>query len=138
MNKNTDRLVLYFLILGDEFKKVFNKINSCPCSLRDMKIIQYLSTGPKTMSELAEFMNLTAGSMTSAIDSLIKDKFVKRNFDKNDRRKINILLTQKGENIAKMLHEKHYEVSNKILDTISKKEQEIFLDLLEKITQKLE
>ena len=137
MNSNTAKLALYFLIIGDEFKKAFNKLNDCPCSLRDMKIVQFLSTGAKTMSELAEFMNLTAGSMTSAVDSLIESKLVKRDFDKNDRRKINIILTKKGENIAKQLHEKHFEISEKILSTLEKKEQEEFLNLLGKITSNL-
>lgn len=137
MNENTSQLALYFLIIGDEFKKAYDNIEECPCSLRDMKIIQALSTGEKTMSQLAEAMSLTAGSMTSAVDSLIKDKLVKREYNKEDRRRINIVLTKKGNNIAKLVLEKHYEISGKILETLEKNEQDEFLALLQKITKNL-
>lgn len=137
MNEKISRLALYFLIIGDEFKKAYSQLEECPCSLRDMKIIQFLSTGNKSMSELADFMSLTAGSMTSAIDSLIEEKYVKRDFDKNDRRKINIQLTKKGEKIAELLLNKHFEISGNLLSKLSQKEQDEFLTLLGKITQNL-
>lgn len=50
-----------------------------------------LNKGPMTAGELATASKLSTGAVTGLVDRLVKKKLVKRVFDKNDRRKINIV-----------------------------------------------
>ncbi len=50
-----------------------------------------LEKGPATAGELAQMTGLTTGAVTGLIDRLEKKKLVKRQFDKNDRRKVIIV-----------------------------------------------
>lgn len=136
MDKNILELAKHFEIIGKEFKKS-NVCSNNECSLRDIKIFEFLLTGKKTMSELADHMNLTKGSMTTAIDSLIEKKYVKREDDKNDRRKVYIILLKKGENIAKIIFEKHIDVAKKICNILNDSQRKQFFKILSKISKEL-
>ncbi len=128
-----------FSIIGNEFKKIVAKDSSfkSDCSIKDCKIIEFLFSGPKTMSELSHEMQITPGTMTSAIDKLIEGKYVKRVYDKDDRRRVSIELLAKGKKVASYFHEKHLEISSKILKTLNPEEQAIFIDITRKIVHNL-
>ncbi len=134
---NTQKLSIYFQIIGDEFKKEAICNLKTECSIRDMKISEFLTNGKKTMSQISDKLNLTPGSTTTAIDSLIEKKIVKREFDENDRRKVFISLTVKGKEIAKEIVKSHMIISEKILKQLNNKEQILFLELLDKICSNL-
>ncbi len=52
------------------------------------------------MSELSETMSLTTSTSTRMIDSLVKEGFVERGYDKYDRRLVTVGLTGNGKKIA--------------------------------------
>lgn len=137
MDKKVAALASYFNSIGREFKKNMACDPNSDCNFKDYRIIEFLSSGKKTMSELSEEMNLTAGTMTTAIDNLIEKKLVQRENDENDRRKVLITLSKKGNQIAQMVMNQHFEISEKILKTLNEKEKNEFLQLLEKICSKL-
>lgn len=130
---NIEKLAMYFRIIGGEFKNETVCSMKSEWSMRDIKIIELLIENRKTMSELSIEMNLTPGSMTSAIDYLIKNNIVKREFDKDDRRKVFISLAKKGEKIGRDLVKTHNDISKKILSHLNSKEQNEFLDILDKV-----
>ncbi|MCA9497299.1 MAG: winged helix-turn-helix transcriptional regulator [Nanoarchaeota archaeon] len=135
---NIEKLAEYFRIIGEEFKNETVCSMKSQWSIRDIKIIELLIKNRKTMSDLSNHMNLTPGSMTSAIDNLIKLNIVKREFDKDDRRKVYICLSNKGEKIAKDLIKTHSIISKKILNHLNEKEQDEFLSILDKVCKGLE
>ncbi len=49
----------------------------------------------KTMSEVAARLEITTGTLTTAIDKLIKKGYVERNRSETDRRIVNIKLTKR-------------------------------------------
>jgi DNA-binding MarR family transcriptional regulator len=51
----------------------------------------FLQKGSLTAGQLAELTGLTTGAVTGLIDRFEKKKLVKRQFDNNDRRKVNIV-----------------------------------------------
>ncbi len=133
--KQEEHLALLFLKIGKEFKKSFSSNDvKLDCSHKDMRIFEFLYSGPKSMKELAEEMNLTPGSMTTAIEKLVQQKFVKRVYDKEDRRKVSIDLLQKGKKIAEHMNLSSLTISNQMLDNLTSKERETLLNLLEKST----
>ena len=48
------------------------------------------------VTEIVKMLGITKSQMTSSIDKLIESGFVKRDYDKNDRRKIYISITKEG------------------------------------------
>lgn len=79
----------------------------------------------RTMTETANLLGITVGTLTVAIDRLVKKKYVERQRDTKDRRIVRISLTRQGK-LAYRMHSKFHRVLVKrIMDPLSKQEQEI-------------
>ncbi len=130
------KLVSHIESIGKEFKKSILS-SSVDCSIRDIKILENLIKEKKTMSELADLLEITKGSMTNAIDSLIIKKFVKREYDKDDRRKVYIVILNKGELIVNLMFKKYVEVAEKILKILDINEKKQFMEIMNKISLEL-
>lgn len=134
-----EQLAKEFIGVGRAYKLSFSKANlKYDCSLKDMRIIELLATGPKTMSELAKEIQLTPGTMTTAVDKLIESKHVKRVHDIIDRRKITIELLQKGKKVADTIHSLSLDISSRMLEALNEKEQDQLILALSKINKHLE
>jgi DNA-binding MarR family transcriptional regulator len=77
-------------------------------------IIQH---GEMTAGELSKITGLTTGAVTGLIDRLENRKLVKRQFDKDDRRKVKIVPNQ--QNTTKLLEPLFKELQEKTLKLIS-------------------
>lgn len=75
-------------IITEEFKDITNN---------DMHIIEAIGLGEdSTMSVVAKKLKITAGSLTTAVNSLVNKKYVTRLRGEEDRRVVYIRLTEKG------------------------------------------
>lgn len=93
----------------------------------DHKYLGYLiEKGQMTAGELAELTGLTTGAVTGLIDRMEKKKLVKRDYDKEDRRKVYIVPdTKKIMALMAPLYKNYRTRSEKLLNTFSKKEAAI-------------
>jgi DNA-binding MarR family transcriptional regulator len=73
--------------------------------------------GAMTAGQLAELTGLTTGAVTGLIDRLEKKKLVKREYDKNDRRKV--MIVPNFENINKVLGPIFSELQKRIVNLLS-------------------
>jgi DNA-binding MarR family transcriptional regulator len=104
-------------------------------------LISICDNGKKNMSELCRDVDLKSGSLTSLIDNLIKKGYVKREFDKNDRRKILIVLTASGRNLTKIIKKSLEDSALSKIKKLGPEERKNFsraIDTLKMITAKLE
>lgn len=70
-------------------------------SLNKTQAIILLSLSSRRISELAKILNVTPAAMTGMIDALQMDHIAKRvRANSKDRRVVNIMLTEKGNEIA--------------------------------------
>lgn len=91
----------------------------------------------KTMSEVAAKLEITTGTLTTAIDKLIKKGYVERNRSETDRRIVNIRLTKRGK-LAYRIHEKfHNDMVKRVIDGFSEHEEEILISGLNKLNDYL-
>lgn len=91
----------------------------------------------KTMSEVAAKLEITTGTLTTAIDKLIKKGYVERNRNETDRRIVNIRLTKRGK-LAYRIHEKfHNDMVKRVIDGFSEHEEEILISGLNKLNDYL-
>ena len=85
-------------VITEEFKDISNN---------DMHIIEAIGKDePKNMSTVAKAMGVTVGTLTIAINALVKKAYVNRERSEKDRRVVLISLTKKGE--LAFDHHKHF------------------------------
>lgn len=71
-------------------------------SLNKTQAIILLSLSARRITELAKLLNVTPAAMTGMIDALQMDHIAKRvRANSKDRRVVNIMLTEKGNEIAR-------------------------------------
>lgn len=94
--------------------------------------------GPMTIGELCRKMLVSGGNMTVVVDNLERDGLVERIREADDRRKILVKLTKKGEQLFESIFPKHAEYIKNLASVLTIEEQEALADLLKKLGKNLE
>lgn len=88
---------------------------------------------PRTMTEVASQLNITLGTLTTAIGHLVIKGYVERKRSEQDRRIVFIRLTKRGK-LAYRIHQKfHSDMIKETIKELNKEEEEILLKSLEKL-----
>ncbi|MBO5461382.1 MAG: MarR family transcriptional regulator [Ruminococcus sp.] len=110
-----DLLVNLFNDILDIEKNALIKGEFENITVNDMHIMRTIGIGEgKNMSSIARELNITVGSLTTSMNSLVKKKYVVRERSEEDRRIVNIRLTEKGE---RAFHH-HAEFHKKLVDAV--------------------
>ena len=89
-------------LIREEFKEI---------SMNDMHIIDAIGDGnPKNMSSIAKIVGVTVGTLTIAMNNLVKKGYVIRTRSEADRRVVLISLAEKGKKAFKCHQEFHLEM----------------------------
>ena len=113
-------------IITEEFQDITNN---------DMHVIEAIGTGkPKNMSAIARELSVTVGTLTIAMNSLVKKGDAVRERGKEDRRVVYISLTDRG----KAAYEHHERFHRAMIDSISRDLSEEEMEMLVKTLAKLE
>ena len=87
----------------------------------------------RTMTEVAQELKITLGTLTAAINKLLKKGYVDRKRGEEDRRSVMIALTRKGK-LAFRIHDQfHSEMVKATIDGLNEEEEEILIKSLEKL-----
>ena len=87
----------------------------------------------RTMSEVAADLKITVGTLTTAINNLVKKGYVERKRTEEDRRVVLIQLTKRGK-LAYRIHEKfHKDMVKETVDGFSEGEEVVLVTALEKL-----
>lgn len=87
----------------------------------------------KSMSEIASELNITVGTLTTAINNLVKKGYVERKKFEVDRRIVRINLTKKGKVIYR-LHEKfHNDMVSSCVENLTNEETVVLVKSLDKL-----
>jgi DNA-binding MarR family transcriptional regulator len=70
----------------------------------DLRCLDSLSTGPKSVGELSEAVALSSAAMTSLLDRLERKGLVRRVRDTRDRRKVRVEMTGRGQTEVAQLY----------------------------------
>ncbi|MEG0307894.1 MAG: MarR family transcriptional regulator [Clostridium sp.] len=90
---------------------------------------------PRTMTEVANDLGITVGTLTTAITKLVKKEYVERTRGEEDRRSVMIALTRKGK-LAYRVHEKfHQEMITKTISGLSEGEEAVLVKSLGKVNE---
>ena len=108
-------------------------------SIHDFLIIHSIGLYEfRTMSEIANKLDITPGALTPAVERLVKKGYLIRNHGEADRRLILIRLSATGE-LAFQEHARiRQEITQLLLESLSIEEGTILLKALENFKQRLE
>ena len=104
--------------------------------LQDVKVLECLGEkGPQMMRALAEHLDLAVNSITSVIDHMEQKALVTRTRSNQDRRVVNVDLTESGSAIYRSLLDGRLRFYRALLSALNEDEQEILLVLFRKIAR---
>lgn len=103
-------------------------------SITEMHTIEAIGMyNPKSMSKIAKSLNITVGTLSVAINNLVKKGYVSRCRSENDRRVVMIKLTKKGR-LAYRVHDKfHKDMVKSLIEGLTKGEEIILSSSLLKL-----
>ena len=84
----------------------------------------------KSMTETAEILRITVGTLTTSVNRLVKKGYVERLRDESDRRIVLIKLTENGKEVFKIHEQFHIEWWKSFLKTLILKRIQPLLGLL--------
>ena len=103
-------------------------------SINDMHIIDAIGMRePKNMSTVAKAMSVTVGTLTTAINSLVKKGYVSRVRSAEDKRVVLLSLTEKGIAAYKKHAAFHKNMVQSVMDGFNAEELDILARALEKL-----
>lgn len=92
----------------------------------------------RTMTNTAEDLGITTGTLTVAIDRLVKKGYVHRERDKRDKRIVRISLTHTGKLACRMNSKFHRVLAKHILAGYDADDRKHLLDLVNEVDQYVE
>ena len=119
-------------------RRITKKTTECEPKLTGPQfyILKLLHTGGKsTVSGLAEEMAVKPSAITAMIDRLLKQEYVSRERDENDRRVVFIQITDTGNRILEETLQKRKKILVKYLSHLNREELESLLSIYEKISR---
>lgn len=114
-------------IITEEFKDISNN---------DMHVIEAIGPGEgNNMSAVARKLEITVGSLTTAMNSLVNKKYVVRERSETDRRVVNVRLTEKGK--AAFYHHKefHHRMTEAVIQSLDEGEIPVLLKTLRGLSE---
>lgn len=87
------------------------------------------------MSSIARKLNITVGSLTTAMNGLVNKKYVERHRSEEDRRVVYVKLTQKGIRAYKHHEDYHRQMTQAVMDKLDEKEMPVLLKTLDALSE---
>ncbi|MBO0460808.1 MULTISPECIES: fatty acid biosynthesis transcriptional regulator FabT [Enterococcus] len=87
----------------------------------------------KTTSEVAKELSITVGTLTTAINKLVRKGYVERIRSEDDRRVVKLGLTKKGKLLYRVHQHFHREMVKNIIDGLAADEQQALLSALKNL-----
>jgi DNA-binding MarR family transcriptional regulator len=89
--------------------------------------------GESSMTSIAKFMHVSTAAMTGIVERLVRDKYVVRVYDPDDRRVIRVKLTTKGSELLKKINQQRRQLIVKVFGKISPQERQEYLRIISRI-----
>lgn len=110
-------------IITGEFQDITNN---------DMHIIEAIDLGDgNNMSTIAKKLNVTVGTLTSSMNSLVKKNYVERYRSEEDRRVVYVRLTEKGAAAYHCHADYHHQMTLAVMEKMTEDEIPVLMKMLE-------
>ena len=131
-----DILVNLFQEIMDIEEKALITAEFKNISVNDMHIIEAVGLGDgNNMSTIAKKLGITVGSLTTSMNSLVNKKYAVRHRSEEDRRIVNIQLTEKGEKAYHHHANFHKKMVEAVVETLDEEEIPVLTKALDNLYQ---
>lgn len=131
--------------LNDVLVKLFRNVNAIEerairteeykdVTTNDMHVMEAIGMeGAKNMTSVARFLEITTGTLTISVNSLVKKGYVERERSEEDRRVVLVSLSEKGKR-AYLHHQKfHEQMIGCVVEMLTEEEQRVLEKALAKL-----
>ena len=102
----------------------------------DMRVIEAIGVGrPKNMTAVAKELGVTTGTLTIAVNSLVKKGLADRVRSEEDRRVVLVSLSQKGVEIFKQHQQFHEKMINGVVEQLTEEEKVVLEKALKNLNR---
>lgn len=113
-------------LITDQFKDI---------SVNDMHIMEAIGIEkPKNMSSVARLVDVTVGTLTIAINNLVKKGYVMRVRSEEDRRVVLVSLSEKGKAAYEHHRQFHQKMVEAVLEDLNQEETLVLTNALKKLS----
>lgn len=103
-------------------------------SITEMHVLEAIGMTSRTMTDVAEQLGITVGTLTTSINRLVKKEYVIRNRSKDDRRFVEIELSHRGK-LAYRIHEAfHAEMVRYMIEELANDDHQVLIDSLKRVS----
>jgi DNA-binding MarR family transcriptional regulator len=131
-------LMGYLLTLAEvAARRVYQRHIGTPFKLRPVEftlLVLLLGNGSATPKQLAQTLSMPPPNVTVLIDRLVDRALVQRSRSEADRRATNLLLTDKGRELAQRTQRASLTMEGALLSPLSTAERAMLAELLQKMT----
>lgn len=113
-------------IITEEFGDITNN---------EMHVIEAVGMQGNNMSTIARKLNITVGSLTIAMNALVKKRYVERNRSEKDRRIVNITLTKKGAAAYHHHAQFHEKMTDAVMARLDEDQAEVLSESLDALSE---
>ena len=129
-------LVQLFRDILDIEEKWLQNSEFSDLSVTEIHVIEAISLDKeRTMSEVAYDLSITVGTLTTAINKLVKKGYVDRRRIEEDRRVVLVMLTDKGKEVFKYHEEFHNDMVKCTIYSFSKEEEIVLVSALKRVSE---
>ncbi|MDD5097121.1 MAG: MarR family transcriptional regulator [Candidatus Omnitrophica bacterium] len=108
-----------------------NEVYKDKITLPQIVILEFLyRQGASKMTDLAKYMKVSTAASTGIVERLVRQGYVQRAYDHDDRRIVRIQLNAKGTSILKKIVQQRTQSVTKIFNQISAQDRAEYLRIL--------
>lgn len=133
MNFKKEELITEVFDLGRNISA--KQLNSDLTMVQLRTVIFVERQGIVKPTEIAKKFSITPASVTSQIDKLVEQGWLERKYNQDDKRVIEVVLTQKGKSRVGKLKEELVNNCSWIFKTLDKQEQDTLFDLVSRLNK---
>ena len=139
LSEFSDRVVEIMPVISREFyRKQIGEFYKMKITMPQFVALEILHReGQSRMTDLARLINVSTAAMTGIVDRLVRDGYVQRASDPDDRRIIKVDLTAKGSRAVKTIIDQRKHIFSKIFGVLSQEDREGYLKILVSVRDRL-
>jgi DNA-binding MarR family transcriptional regulator len=119
--------------------RYFNRIHQEDLSRQQFLLLKTLYRKERsTVTDLAEVLHISTSATTIALNRLVKNGYIKRTRDEQDRRVVWVELTSDAVSMMQNISMKRNELLSQLLRQLEPEEKQTFLHLLRKMVANIE
>ena len=127
---------LFHEIIDIEEKSIRKNKKYSKMTTNDMHVIEAIGPGEGiTMSTVAKALNVTLGTLTISVNSLVKQGYVDRARSEKDRRVVLVSLTKEGLQAYRHHQKFHDDMIQSVVDNLEDDEREVLHRALDKLNR---